>query len=74
MPFVELETNVPPAQLPRDLPARLSAAAAAILGKPEEVRGAGEGGCGEGRGGEGRPPPLRPRLTRPLPRSEWRRR
>ncbi|XP_058014817.1 D-dopachrome decarboxylase [Ahaetulla prasina] len=36
MPFVELETNVPAAQLPRDLPARLSAAAAAILGKPEE--------------------------------------
>ncbi|KAL7983198.1 hypothetical protein Chor_000060 [Crotalus horridus] len=36
MPFVELETNVPEAQLPRDLPARLSAAAADILGKPEE--------------------------------------
>ncbi|XP_070618071.1 D-dopachrome decarboxylase isoform X2 [Erythrolamprus reginae] len=36
MPFVELETSVPAAQLPRDLPARLSAAAADILGKPEE--------------------------------------
>ncbi|KAM6423341.1 D-dopachrome decarboxylase-like [Liasis olivaceus] len=36
MPFVELETNLPAARLPRDLPARLSAAAADILGKPEE--------------------------------------
>lgn len=53
MPFVELETNVPAAQLPRDLPARLSAAAADILGKPEEVRGAGRGP----RGGGGLAPP-----------------
>ncbi|KAJ7309740.1 hypothetical protein JRQ81_007804 [Phrynocephalus forsythii] len=36
MPFVELETSLPAAQLPHDLPAKLCAAAAEILGKPEE--------------------------------------
>ncbi|XP_063171748.1 D-dopachrome decarboxylase isoform X1 [Candoia aspera] len=36
MPFVELETNLPAARLPRDLPVRLGAAAADILGKPAE--------------------------------------
>ncbi|XP_072839485.1 D-dopachrome decarboxylase-like [Pogona vitticeps] len=36
MPFVELETSLPAAQLPPDLPAKLCSAAAEILGKPEE--------------------------------------
>ncbi|XP_028566668.1 D-dopachrome decarboxylase [Podarcis muralis] len=36
MPFVELETSLPAAQLPRDLPAKLCAAVATILDKPQE--------------------------------------
>uniref|UniRef100_A0A8D0DVT0 D-dopachrome decarboxylase n=1 Tax=Salvator merianae TaxID=96440 RepID=A0A8D0DVT0_SALMN len=36
MPFLELETSLPSASLPPDLPAKLCSAAAAILGKPEE--------------------------------------
>ncbi|XP_042298594.1 D-dopachrome decarboxylase-like [Sceloporus undulatus] len=36
MPFVELETSLPPERLPQDLPAKLCRAAAEILGKPEE--------------------------------------
>ncbi|XP_060641259.2 D-dopachrome decarboxylase [Anolis sagrei] len=36
MPFVELETSLAAQALPKDLPAKLSRAAAEILGKPEE--------------------------------------
>ncbi|KAF7239794.1 D-dopachrome decarboxylase [Varanus komodoensis] len=36
MPFVELETSLPAARLPGDLPAKLCAEVATILGKPEE--------------------------------------
>ncbi|XP_061458965.1 uncharacterized protein LOC133373362 [Rhineura floridana] len=36
MPFAELETSLPAAQLPRDLPTKLCAAVAGILGKPQE--------------------------------------
>ncbi|KAM8797775.1 DOPD decarboxylase, partial [Eudromia elegans] len=36
MPFLELDTSVAAERLPAGLPARLCAAAAAILGKPEE--------------------------------------
>lgn len=46
MPFVELQTNLPAAKLPRDLPAALCSAAATILGKPPEV----SGGAGVGAG------------------------
>ncbi|KAM5238946.1 D-dopachrome decarboxylase [Ctenodactylus gundi] len=36
MPFVELDTNLPASRVPAGLEKRLGAAAAAILGKPED--------------------------------------
>lgn len=43
MPFVELDTNLAAERLPPELPQKLCAASAAILGKPAEVS-AGPGG------------------------------
>lgn len=47
MPFVELDTNLPAARVPAGLEKRLCAAAAAILGKPEDVSGGRGAGPGE---------------------------
>lgn len=48
MPFLELDTNLPADRVPAGLEKRLCAAAAAILGKPENVS-LGLGARGWGR-------------------------
>ncbi|KAF5921916.1 hypothetical protein HPG69_003988 [Diceros bicornis minor] len=50
MPFLELDTNLPAGRVPAGLEKRLCAAAAAILGKPEDVSvGLGAPGWGKSR-------------------------